>query len=214
MNAIPFSGKTSRFKLIKLYDKITSGTLIEEISRRKLSYDLVNEYLYQVFVMDRKSQRKSIGLAFPNILDHYEVTIPNPQRGKNFKTSIKQNAYTLIEGEQCNCVEIFSDVWGFLTWLTMMKHTVNKFDAYILNGKKNLPKVIESIQRRTDKIKTIMDFTDNEADGDTIREQMADFAEEHNLRYGAQNYLFNRYDGLSDYWMAASKASAIWHTIV
>lgn len=209
MNAT-FSGKTSRFKLIKTYDKITSGTLIEEVSRRKLSYDLVNEYLYQVFVIDRKSQRKSIAFAFPNILDHYEVTIPNPRKGKLFKTSITQNAYTLIEGEQCNCVEIFSDAWDFLTWLTMMKHTVNRYDAYILNGKKNLPMALKSINSRTDKVKTIMDFSDNKTNGDMIREQIADFAEEHDLRYGAQNYLFAKYKSLSDYWMNNCDAQIYW----
>jgi len=209
MNAT-FSGKTSRFKLIKIYDKITSETLKQEIARRKLSYNLVSEYVYQAFVLDRKSQRKSICFAFPNVLDHYEITIPYPERGQSFKSSITRNTFTLIEGEQSNHVEIFSDVWDFLTWLTMLKRTVNKFDAYILNGWHSLSAVIEILGNRTDKIKSIMDFTGNGDRGDEIRTQIADFAEEYNLRYGAQNYLFAKYKSLSDYWSNDPGAQLYW----
>ena len=209
MNAT-FSGKTSRFKLIKIYDRITSETLKQEIARRKLSYELVNEYLYQAFVMDRKSQRKSISFAFPNVRDHYEIAIPYPERGKSFKSSITQNTFTLIEGEQSNHVEIFSDVWDFLTWLTMLKRTVNKFDTYILNGWHSLPHVLEALSNRTDKIKSIMDFTDNGEHGDEIRNRIADFGEEHNIRYGAQNYLFGPYKSLGESWVSGAGAHLNW----
>ncbi|MCB0697754.1 MAG: hypothetical protein KDC07_10340, partial [Chitinophagaceae bacterium] len=134
-------------------------------------------------------------------MDHYEITIPYPERGQSFKSSITRNAFTLIEGEQSNHVEIFSDVWDFLTWLTMLKRTVNKFDAYIMNGWYSLPNVIETLRGRTDKIKSIMDFTGNGDRGDEIRNYIADFSEENDLRYGAQNYLFNGHGSLSDYWM-------------
>lgn len=209
MNAT-FSGRTSRFKLIKIYDKITSETLRQEIARRKLSYELANEYLYQAYVMDRKSQRKSIAFAFPNIRDHYEITIPYPTKGKSIKTSITQNTFTYIEGEQSNCVEIFRNVWDFLTWLTMMKQTVNKYDAYILNGRNSLPDVIEVIRGRADKVKNIMDFTDNEESGDCIRDQFADLAEGCNMRYGAQNYIYSNYISLSEYWMKGSQVQSLW----
>lgn len=201
MTNATFSGRMSRFKLLKTFDNITSGTLKQELARRKIPYDLANEYLFQAFVLDRKSQRKSIAFAFPNARDNYEVSIPYPTKGQSFKTSITKNAYTLIEGEQSNAVEIFRNVWDFLTWQTMMKYKANKYDAYILNGSQNVEQVIADIRTRLIRIKSITDFMDNEAKGDEIRNKLADFAEECNLRYGAQNYLYAKYKSLSDYWM-------------
>ena len=181
-----------------------------EIDRRKIPYELANEHLYQAFVMDRKSQRKSIAFAFPNSKDHYEITIPYPMKGHSYKASITENAFTLIEGEQSNCVEIFRNVWDFLTWQTMMKYKVNKYDSYILNGSRSVSKVIEHIEGRLIRVKSIIDFMDNEANGDEIRMRFADFSEENNLRYGAQNYIYRDYESLSHYWMKNPESQSNW----
>lgn len=201
--------RSGRFKLLKFYPSIISNTLKEELTRRKIPYDLAEAYLQQVFVLDRSSQRKYIAFAFANAGDGHEINIPYPAKGTSFKTSIGLNTFTFIEGEDNSKIEIFESMWDFLTWLTMWKLERPKFGSYVLNGNRVM-NVLHNINLQRDHIRSVCDFLDNDETGEALRLEIAEAMDELNIRYGAQNYLYSGYNDLSGYWVNDADAVRNW----
>ncbi len=203
-------GKSGRFKLLKIYPAIISHTLKEEIARRKIPYELANLYLQQVFVLDRKTQKKFIALTFQNRLNDYEMNIPYPSKGNSFKATLGTNSYTFIEGCNRDHVEVFQSFWDFLTWLAMMHCQLPKFSTYILNGRKSLEEVKASIESRRAEIKSVSEFLDNDEAGESLREQLSNAVTGINSQFASQNYFYRAYKDLSDYWITDPEAQSIW----
>ncbi len=193
--------RNSRFKLMKTYSFIEAEPLKMEIDRRKISYELANQYYQQAFIYDRRTHIKSLGFAFRNEAKGFQIVIPQPQSGKSLKSLIGKPCYTFYKGEHTHHVEIFKSQWDYLSWLTITKRNRPKFDSYVLNGFGNVPQLLNELEQKESEIKSIVDFMPNCATGGYASEALESFSEEKGFRYGVQSYIFNGNNDLSEFWM-------------
>lgn len=200
----------SRFKIMKLYPVITSKTLKQEIAHRKLSYEITNNHIKQAFILDRKTGIKSIGFAFRNVSNGHFVDIPNPIKHSGFSTTIGKSNFSYVEGQNSNRAEIFSNHWDFLAWQTMNGDKYPRFDSYILNSFAHVPSVISELEDHKRQLQSVMDFLPNIPEGMAARQSIYEGVEFLNIPYGAQNYIYQKHIGLSDYWMNDPDAQQYW----
>lgn len=205
--------RSSRFKLMKTYSSIEAEPLKMEIDRRKISYELANQYYQQAFIYDRRTHIKSLGFTFRNDAKGFQIVIPQPETGKSLKSLIGKACYTFYKGEHSSHIEIFKSQWDYLSWARITKRNRPKFDTYILNGFGNVPHLLNNLEEKESEIKSIVDFMPNCATGKYASEALENFSEEKGFRYGAQNYIFSGYNDLSAFWMNCSDREGFIKTI-
>lgn len=152
-----------RFQIVKLHDRIYFPQIKAELQRRRISLEVANLYLKQVYLKDTENPDRNLnGLAFPNSKGGYEISIPNPATGKAFKTSTRPKAPSFIKGEDSTRIEIFEGFWDFQSLLEMQKRKVPQFDTYVLNSVVFAADVIEVIKQFWDNITSVILYIDND----------------------------------------------------
>ena len=155
-----------RFKIVKLHNKIFFPEIVAEVQRRRISMEVANLYLKQVYLKDsEKPDRHMNGLAFANMKGGYEISIPNTTTGKSFKTSTRPKAPSFIKGQDATGINIFEGFWDFLSLLEMEKTIIPKYDTYVLNSVSFAGEVIETIKQFHQNIKSILLYLDNDEAG-------------------------------------------------
>lgn len=190
-----------RFEIIKLHDRIKYQSLLNEINRRRIPLDLANRYLKQAWIRDNKyPSRKLNGFAFKNDEKYgWEISIPNPQKGKSFKTSISGKApTTFMTGDQSRA-EIFEGFWDFLSWLAMNNRIEPDCITYVLNSISFVSSIANKIIAGKN-IKTVIEFLDNDAAGEAARMNLST-VETRGLSFYSQNYLYWPHKDLNDFRM-------------
>lgn len=205
--------RSTRFKLMKTYSSIEAEPLKMEIDRRKISYELANQYYQQAFIYDRRTHIKSLGFTFRNEAKGFQIVIPQPETGKSLKSLIGRPCYTFYKGEHPYHVEIFKSQWDYLSWLTITKRNRPKFDTYILNGFGNVPLLLSHLEKKEGKIESIIDFMPNSSISEFVQQSFLSYSEEMGVRYSTQNHIYGGYNDLSCYWMSGTEAKTFVTTI-
>ncbi len=206
MNHHVANKSSARFKILKSALDLTPTAINSEFSRRKLSPQLCASHFNQVYVLDRRTNMKHYALTFKNNKGGLQLIIPNPEQNKCYKSLIGPAGFTFFAGEYKSHIEVFRSYWDLLTWLHITKRTVPKFDTYVINSFGNVPATIMEIENRIEGVNSIIDFLPNNPSGDFTRELISDFAIQNQLEYAAQNYIYNGYNDLSDFWMNSEEA--------
>ncbi len=202
--------KHSRYKIIKFYPRITSETLLEEIAYRKIDRDIANKYLKQAFVLDRDSGRKSVCFTFENSSNGHVLEILNARNNGTRSNITGINAFTLIGGIETDRAEIFADHWDFLTWLTMNREPIPRYNSYILNSFSNTVPALQHILDQEFETKSVFEFLPNILDGEYCRQFIHDQIEKFNILFASQSYIYRNYKGISSYWAFDSEAGKHW----
>lgn len=191
-----------RFEIIKLSDRIFYPSLIAEINRRKIPMALADRYLKQAFIRDNKfPNRKLNGIAFANDKGGYEISIPNPKRGKSFKTSLIAKAPTTIEGADNTQAAIFEGFWDFLSWLAMTGQQQPDCLVYVLHSVSFVPMGLQQvIKERT--IQTVLCFFDNDMAGDKVTDITDKTLKQFGIAFHEQNQIYQGFKDINEYWLS------------
>jgi hypothetical protein len=199
----------SRFKIIKLHDNIFYPQLKDELARRCISAKTAASYLKQVFLQDAENpDRKINGFAWANDKGGYEVSIPNLQKGSNFKTAIAPKAITTVEGEDLSKAAVFESMWDFLTHLEMQKLTVPHCLTYVMNSTKMVSELIETVIAQKDTLKTAILYSQNDTAGTNAMHEIAAALEPHGFEIGTMEQSYSGFKDLNDWYINSKNTQA------
>ncbi|MBN8669406.1 MAG: hypothetical protein J0L80_01885 [Chitinophagales bacterium] len=199
----------SRYKILKFYPRITSETLLEEIAYRKINLETASHYLRQAFILDRETDKKTVGFAFANVSDGHVLEMLNPRNHMALSTITGVNTFSFVHGVENDRVEVFANHWDFLTWLTMNREAVPKFNCYILNCFSNLLPAINHLEQNSE-LKSVFEYLPNIPEGEWSRQFLYGRIEAKDMLFGSQNYIYRNYKGISSYWVHDKDACNIW----
>ena len=178
-----------RFQLLKLHEQIFYPQLKDELARRLIAKETAAPYLRQAFIQDTKNlTRKMNGFAWFNDKGGYEISIPNPKRGSNFKTAIAPKSITTIEGKDNTRAAIFESMWDFLTHLQMEKTFIPDCTTYILNSASLAFEAANATINRKDTIKTVTLFMQNDTAGINAMHQITAALEPHQFEIELKSF--------------------------
>ena len=190
-----------RYKIIKQHDRIFYASLTAELQKRRISEALASKYLKQVWLQDVVyPDKKQNGFAFLNDKSGFEISIPNPQRGTTFKTSIKPKAPTTYRALVSNKVFVFEGMWDFLSWLEMQDTPEPKHNIVVLNSLSFCGEIVAKIIAAKEQIETVILFLDNDEAGTKATHFMAEELNNTGFTVRPMESLYNGYKDLSDYW--------------
>ena len=193
--------KQNRFALAKEPDRIKLESLKAEIERRRVGNQLAQRYLRQSQFTDGETGKKYAGLAFGNDKGGWEVSVPNPQRGKTFKTALGAKSITTLGNPKAETVLLFEGFWDCLTWLQMCGETPPDQQIIVLNTLSYVKAAATQIIEGKERIKTVIFFQDNDKAGDDALAYLAELLEPEGFQVGTMNHLYATAKDLSDYWM-------------
>lgn len=132
---------------------ISHPKLIEWINVRKIDLSLANLYCREVHYQVRDKMYFSIG--FESDKGGYELSSP-----PSFKGCIPPKGVTTINNGHETCLA-FEGFWDFLSYLTLQKTDMTRFDVAILNSIANIQKALPFLKEH----KNICAFLDNDEGG-------------------------------------------------
>lgn len=190
-----------RFSLLKRPSKIWINSLMEELNRRCIPFEIAVKYLKQAYFKDNESNRIYNGLAFPNDKDGWEISVPNPQKETSFKTVIGQKAITTKYNQNARTTCIFEGFWDYLSFLALYPENGVEYNALILNSLSFIRFGALELISRKDEIDTVLLFLDNDTAGDAGTNLIAELLEPEGLRIGTMNHIYEGFKDLNDYLM-------------
>ena len=139
--------KGERYKILKKPSKVWLPSLQEEIASRGLDAKSVNRYLRQVYFLDLKTNKRYNAIGFENDKQSWELSIPNRQTGKSFKTIIGQKGVSTFYHDNATRVLVFEGFWDFLSWQKLHDTQAGSDSVIVLNSTalvKDASNIIES----------------------------------------------------------------------
>ena len=229
----------SRFKILKLHDRIFYASLTEEIRRRRVSPELASRYLNQVYLQDTlKPDKKQNGFAFANDKGGQEISIPNPAKGTSFKTSTRPKSSTSFKVRYSNKLFVFEGVWDFLSWMEMRDTPEPEHNIIVLNSLSFCGEIVAKLtaararqialekeaeelraagkeltqqhrEAAAERIDTILLFLDNDDAGMKATHFMSDELIAHDFTVRPMESLYKNHKDLNDYWAKSPDAKKI-----
>lgn len=198
-------GNSARYKLLKPPTRIRLDSLRQEIARRGLTIATVNDHLKQIVLLDTKTRKTYNGFAFQNDKGGYEISIPNPNRGASFKTSIAPKGITTFYSASYSIVQVYEGFWDFYTWVQMNK-CLGQINHIVLNSTSNVKEATDFITERKQSIQSVLSFMDNDPAGEKATNYLAEMLNEQNIRFGTKNHIYEGYKDLNEWWTDAPDA--------
>lgn len=201
-NASQIITEEPRFQIVKLHNKIFFPEIIAEVQRRKISMEVANLYLKQVYLKDsEKPDRHMNGLAFANMKGGYEISIPNATTGKSFKTSTRPKAPSFIKGQDAKQIEIFEGFWDFLSRLEMDNLKLPECDSYVLNSVSFAANVVETIKELKDNVHSVSLYLDNDEAGFQTTNFIAGELSDTTLITKSKSNCYTGHKDFNDWWV-------------
>lgn len=204
--------KADRFKFVKEPTKIYLDSLKAELQRRGISLETAAPFLMQAAIQDTKTGKIYYGFCFRNSKNGWEISIPNPTRGANFKTCIGAKAPSYIEaGAGATGYTIFEGWPDFLTWREMNKGRKLVEHAAVLNSTSFTGIVAQHIIDRKDLGLKVVEFLNNDEAGEMARALWYTLMEEAEMQKAfSSNHLYEGYKDLNKWWTDDPNAAASW----
>ncbi len=200
-----------RYKVAKVHDQIFYTNLKEELQRRRISQTLAERFFKQVYLQDVVyPEKKRNGLALANDKGGFEVIIPNPGKGKTFKTSIRPKSPTTYKAMASSKVYIFEGVWDFLSWMEM-QDTLDypEHHCIVLNSLSFSGEILTKIIAAKKEIDTVVLFMDNDDAGKKAAHFFTEALAEEGFEVRTMETLYQNYKDLSEYWSKDANAKKI-----
>ncbi len=194
------SEQVNRFKLIKPPGRIWHDALLQEVGRRRLSLNTVTPFIKQADIHDTKTGNKLTGFSFQNDEFGWEISIPNPNAGKSFKTSIGKKAPSSFTNDAHEKALIFEGFWDYLTWVQMQKTSNLKADVYVMNSLSFKKQIADTIIAEN-KIKRALLFFDNDEAGEQSKNDFFLFFDTKEISIGTMEYTYKGCKDLNEKWM-------------
>ncbi len=192
---------TARFTLIKNPSRIWLPSLKEELTNRGISYSLASKYLKQAYFRDNESGKTLNGFAFKNDSEGWELSVPNPQRGSNFKTVIGKKAPTTFQNNLSNSVLVFEGFWDFLSFLEMSDISIPNCEFTILNSLSFVQQTAQNFIQRKNQVSKVLLFLDNDLAGENGTNLFAEILEPHGFTIGTMNHHYSTSKDLNEFLM-------------
>lgn len=195
-------GKTaSRFRVVKLHDSIFYPSLKTELLNRRISPELADKYLRQVYLQDRaQPDKKRNGFAFANDRGGHEISIPYPKQGSAFKTSTTPKSPTTFRAKLSSKLFVFEGFWDFLSWLEMQDTPEPEHNIVVLNSLSFCGEIITSILAAKAEVETVVLFLDNDDAGEKATHLMTERLEDEGFIVRSMASMYQHYKDLNDYW--------------
>jgi len=188
-----------RFKKLHLHNTIFYRSLLEELSKRRISEALANMYLKQIFLQDtQQPDRKINGFAFANDKGGYEISIPGKE--KSFKTSLKPKSPTTFMARSSKKLYVFEGMWDFLSWQEMQDKIDPDHHTVVLNSLAFCEEILTQIIAAKESIDTVILFLDNDDAGLKATHTMTEQLTDEGFIVRSMDSLYKGYKDLSDYW--------------
>ncbi len=196
----PKQEEPPRFKILKIADRITFVGLKEELYRRRISQEVANLYLKQGYILDITTGKKYNGFLFENDKGGYEVSIPNPQQEKCFKTCIGAKAITTTKPvKETQDADVFEGFWDFLSWLEKKKIKTPVHYTFILNSTSLAGDAVKSIIGLKENLKSVYLFMDNDPAGYQTTHFIAGELEPEGFEVGSMEQFYEGYKDLNEF---------------
>lgn len=159
---------------------ISHPRLIEWINARKIDLSLANLYCREVHY--HVQDRIYFSVGFENDKGGYELSSP-----PNFKSCIPPKEITTIKNGHDTCL-VFEGFWDFLSYLTLQKAEIPKYDVAVLNSVTNIQKALPFLKEH----KNIYAFLDNNEGGRNAFRKIKSAcfsADDMSIRYAGYNDL-------------------------
>ncbi|MGY4536274.1 hypothetical protein ACVW0P_000681 [Mucilaginibacter sp. UYNi724] len=197
----PFvQNQQTRFKILKISDRITHFGLKEELVRRRISFELASLYLKQGEVMDNETKKKYYGFLFGNDKCGYEFSVPNPHKDSSFKNCIGQKGITYFEpANEKDSADVFEGFFDFLSWLEIkkVKHPINH--TFVLNSNSLAGEATTQIINKGKEIKYAFLFLDNDESGFQTTHAIALALEPHGFETASMEGFYKDFKDLNKY---------------
>jgi len=187
------------FKITKIARKISHIGLLQELHRRRVSLELADLYLKQGHILNTINGKQYVGFLFENSKGGYEVSIPNPQSGKSFKTCIGEKATTYFSpAKEKNSGDVFEGFFDFLSWLEIKKVKHPMHHSFILNSNSLAGEATEQMIAMNDRLNYIFLFLDNDTSGYQTTHAMALALEPHDFQVASMEGFYKGFKDLSE----------------
>lgn len=188
-----------RYEIVKIYDKIKSQGLLNELNRRRISLNVADRYLKQGLILDTVTQKKFTAFLFENDKQGYECIVPNPKKGNCFRTCIGTKAATrIMSDDDTTAADIFEGVWDFLSWLEMKAIVEPINHSYVLNSVVRVNEVCEKISAFEGTLTHVFLFMDNDQAGVQAKNAITEKLKE-NFHVGGMEHLYKDYKDLNEF---------------
>lgn len=197
----PVAIEEPRFKILEIADEITFSGLLKELNRRKISVELANLWLKQGYILDTATDKKYNGFLFENEKGGYEVSIPNRQQEKCFKTCIGAKAMTIVKSDRETANgDVFEGFWDYLSWLEKKEIKIPIHYTFILNSTSLVREAVNKFTDMKDCLKSLFLFMDNDPSGRKATQIISDELKPKGFEVGNMDQFYKGYKDFGDYW--------------
>ena len=185
--------------------KIVDPALVGEVKAKGISLKLVQEYMQEVTVYDRKTKSHFLALSLPNDDDGYLV------ENKYFREYLQCNPWvTFIRGEITGppYIHVFKDKWDYFSLLDHQKVLALKSDALILNDYSCLTHCPGYFYKYGYRV--AFTYMPNTSEGENAQQQLAElFKREVNLIHRPMNTMYPPpHETLNAWWQIRKSSPA------
>lgn len=131
----------------------------------------------------------------------YEISIPNPQKGDCFKTSIRPKSPTTFRNKISSKLLVFEGMWDFLSWLEMQQTPEPEHNVIVLNSLSFCGLVVQQIIKMREQVDTVTLFLDNDDAGEKAKYFMEEELDIANFNVRTMEQLYKGYKDLNEYWV-------------